>query len=108
MDNKYLYVTREYNHLGNQRPVIRWYYSDLDKAIEDIERGYTNISKDIDLWGDSDINTLTIARIELNNKNSTIKEYKLYDKPTANYGERLVRQQSEWDRLRKEDNPNGL
>lgn len=106
MKNKYLYITREYDDVNDWRPVIRWYYSDLSRAIEDIEKGYTNSNKDIELWGYSDINTLTIAIIELNNKNSIINEYKLYDKPTTNYGEYLFKQQSEWDRLR-EENPDG-
>lgn len=106
MKNKYLYITREYDDLNDWRPVIRWYYSDLGRAIEDIEKGYTDSNKDIELWGNSDINTLTIARIELNNKNSAIKQYKLYDKPIINYGERLVKQPLEWDRLR-EENPDG-
>ena len=38
MKNKYLYITREYDDVNDWRPVIRWYYSDLSRAIEDIEK----------------------------------------------------------------------
>ena len=102
MESKYIYIVREYNDRDGWRPDNLWYYSKVEKAIDCIVECYTQIQAELEVWGVSNITTLSIAKVELDNEDAPVIEYKLYDK-LYSYDPSVSEQPSEWDRLREEN-----
>lgn len=105
MESKYIYIVREYTDIDDWRPINLEYCSSIEKAIEAIEEYYAQVQLE-EVWEPSSVNTLSIAKVELDNREAPIIEYKLYSK--SHFDEpSVIKQPSEWDRLEKE-NPDGI
>lgn len=102
MKNKYIYIVQEYTDRDDYRITTLGYYSSVEKAIDCIVKCYTLLKAYLKEWGNSDVTALTIARIELDNEEDSIREYGLYNK-LHSYDPLVSEQPSEWDRLREEN-----
>lgn len=105
MESKYIYIVREYTDRADYRAANLGYYSSVEKAIDYIVECYTQLLADLEVWQVSYVTTLSIAKVELDNEEDPIREYKLYAK-LHSYDPLVSEQPSEWNRLR-EENPDG-
>ena len=102
MESKYIYIVREYTDRADCRTANICYCPSVEKSIDYIVECYNEIQAELEVWGISHVTTLSIAKVELDNEESPVREYKLYSKLDS-YDPSVSEQQSDWDRLR-EDN----